>query len=254
MNISPERTRQLNGTCVKLLLLLCVVGLCLAASPCVAAAAADGDETGASSLPRTQWGVARVQGLATFTLGDNHVAAWNDCGDSWFDYINFESVIDVNTTGGVYASFEYVFKRRYGIELGFTYWYEMVDLRFETEDYVVEGAPNFILPTLGANYHFLVDDRKDLYGGGFFSLGVIATGFATDIEVSKDFALGVTLGMDYYLNDTWSLGASAKYIDFGEIDFSLLPGGISGIICDNGLFGLGHLNVVSLTFGLGYRF
>lgn len=243
MKFSPERTRQLNGKCVKLLLLLCVAGTCLATLWCEA-----------SSQPRTHWGVARLQGLATFILGDNHVAAWNDCGDSWFDYINFESAIDVNTTGGVYASFEYVLKRRYGLELGFTYWYEIVDLRFETEDVVIEGSPNFILPTLGMNYHLLTDEKMDLYGGGFFSLGVIATGFATDIEVSKDFALGATLGMDYYLNDSWSLGASAKYIDFGEIDFSLLPGGISGIICDNGLFGLGHLNVISLTFGLGYRF
>jgi hypothetical protein len=210
---------------------------------------ANADTTGE---PRSRWAVARLHGLLTLPLGDNHVEAWNDC-EGWFDYLDFGSTIDVNTTGGVVASFEYVVKRRFGFELGLNYWYQIMNLRFEAEDLEVEGCPNFILPTIGMNYHLLTDEKKDLYGGALCSLGVIATGVAADLEVSKDFALGVVLGMDYYVKEKWSIGASAKYIDFGQLDFSLLPPGVS-LICDNGLFGLGHMNVLSLTCGVGYRF
>ena len=203
---------------------------------------------------RSHWGKLRLQGVIILPLGDNHVEAWNDCDSGWFDLLDFNSEINVDATGGFLASFEYVVKRRYGLEASLVYWYEFVALKFETEDFTVEGSPNFIMPTIGANYHFLVDERKDVYAGGLCCLGVIATGLGTDIEVSKDIALGLNLGMDYYVKESWSVGGSIKYIDFGEIDFSLLPSGLEGIVCDNGLFGLGHLNNVSMTVGVGYRF
>lgn len=203
---------------------------------------------------RTHWGKLRLQGVIILPLGENHVEAWNDCDSGWFDLLDFNSEINVNATGGFLASFEYVVKRRYGLEASLVYWYEFVDLKFETEDVTVEGSPNFIMPTIGANYHFWIDAKKDIYAGGLCCLGVIATGLGTDIEVSKDIALGLNLGMDYYLEESWSVGASMKYIDFGEIDFSLLPSGLDGIICNNGLFGLGHLNNISVTVGAGYRF
>ncbi len=207
-----------------------------------------------SGSERTHWGKLRLQGVFILPLGENNVEAWNECDTGWFDLLNFQSAIDVNTTGGFLASFEYVVKRRYGIEASLVYWYEFVGLRFETEDVTVEGSPNFIMPTIGANYHFLTDEKKDVYAGALCCLGVIATGLGSDIEVSKDLALGLNLGMDYYVEESWSVGASLKYIDFGEIDFSLLPPGLEGIICNNGLFGLGHLNNLSMTFGMGYKF
>ncbi len=145
-------------------------------------------------------------------------------------------------------------KRRYGIELAFNWWKQFVDISFETDGLTVEGAPNFILPTLGFNYHFLTDSRADLYLGAMATLGIVATGTGTDIDVSKDFALGLNLGFDYYLSEKWFIGGCAKYIDFGELEFSLLPPGVDGIICDNGLFGIGDLNTLSLTCGAGYRF
>jgi opacity protein-like surface antigen len=192
--------------------------------------------------------------MFTLPLGENNIEIWNDCGIEWLDFLNFSSAININTTGGILASFEYVVKRRYGFEASFIYWYEIVDLYFEATDITIEGSPNFILPTIGMNYHFLTDDKKDLYAGGLISLGVIATGVMFDIEVSKDVALGLNLGMDYYLEKSWSLGATIKYIDFGELDFSLLPSGLEGIICNNGLFGIGHMNTISVTLGAGYRF
>jgi hypothetical protein len=33
-----------------------------------------------------------------------------------------------------------------------------------------------------------------------------------------------------------------------------LPAGLEGIICNNGLFGAGSMNFISVTFGAGYRF
>ena len=203
---------------------------------------------------RTHWGILRVQGLMTLPVGNDHAEIYNDCGDGLFDFLNFSASINVNTSGGVLGSFEYVLKRRYGIELAFNWWRQFVDLSFEAEDLTIEGVPNFILPTLGFNYHFLTDSNADLYLGAMSTLGVIATGTGTNIDVSKDFALGLNLGFDYYLSERWFIGGTARYIDFGEMEFSLLPPGIDGIICDNGLFGLGSLSTLSLTCGAGYRF
>jgi outer membrane protein W len=213
-----------------------------------------GAAAGAEAAPRTSYAVARVQGMMTFPLGENHVEAWNDCGEGWLDYLSFNAAIDVNSSWGILGSFEYVVSGRYGIELSLLYWGRFVDLEFAATGLTVEGSPNFILPTLGVNYHFLVDEKKDVYGGALLTLGVIASGFYTDIEVSKDVALGLNLGMDYYVAKSWSLGAAVKYVDFGELEFSVLPPGMSGLVCDNGLFGLGHLNVISLTLGVGFRF
>jgi len=203
---------------------------------------------------RTRWGIMRVQGIVITPLGDNRIEGWNDCGSESLDFLSFSSLISTKTTGGVCAGFEYVFARKYGLELCLAYWSEVVGLHFEASDITVDGSPNFIMPTLGANYHFLTDRTKDAYAGALCCLGVIATGFYTDIEISKDVALGLNLGMDYYVKKSWSLGGSLKYIDFGELDFSVLPPGVSGFVCDNGLFGIGHLNFISLTVGIGYRF
>jgi outer membrane protein W len=201
-----------------------------------------------------RWAVARLQGLVTIPLGENNVAAWNDCGSGLFHYIDFQSSIDTHTSGGLLASFEYVFKQRYGVEIGLTYWQQIMTLYAEAAGYTVEGFPNFIMPTFAVNYHFLTDGKKDFYGGALCALGVVATGSGAEIDVSKDVALGVTIGMDYFVKGSWSVGGAVKYIDFGEINFSLFPEGMQGILCDNGLFGLGHLNVVSMSAGVGYRF
>jgi len=209
---------------------------------------------GAAPEQRTHWATLRVHGTAAIQLGENHVEGWNDCGSGWLDYLSFSSTIDTRTVGGVLGGFEYVFARRYGVEVDFLYWSEVVGIHFEAGDLTVDGSPTFIMPTLGANYHFLVDDKKDVYAGGMLGLGVIATGFYTDIDVSKDFALGLNLGMDWFLSERWCLGGTVKYVDFGELAFSVLPPGMSGLVCDNGLFGIGHMNYVSLNLGLGLRF
>jgi len=208
-----------------------------------------------SKTDRTHWGILRVQGLASLATGDNHVEAWNDCGGAIISFLDFRATIDVNNTFGVLGSFEYVLARRYGIELTFMYWWELVELKFEVTGIDVAGAPNFILPTLGGNYHFLTGGKTDVYAGIIVGLGLSATGKpAADIEVSKDVALGLNLGLDYYINDTWSFGGTVKYLDFGNVDFSVLPPGVDGFICNNGLFGIGNLSLATITFGAGYKF
>ena len=124
---------------------------------------------------RSHWGIARVQGMMTLPVGNDHAEIYNDCGDSWFDFLNFGASINVNTSGGVLGSFEYVLARRFGIELGLYYWRQIVDIKFEAEGITIEGAPNFIMPTLGFNYHFMTDSKADLYLGAFATLGVMAT-------------------------------------------------------------------------------
>jgi opacity protein-like surface antigen len=94
-----------------------------------------------------------------------------------------------------------------------------------------------------------------MYAGGFVALGIIATGFpAENVEIAQDVALGINAGADYYFNKSWSLGASVRYADFGQVDFSVFPPGFQGLICNNGAVGLGHLNIVSMSLGVGYRF
>ncbi len=232
---------------MKRLLVLTLAGLIFTALPREARAEAGYE------VP-SRWAVARFQGLVTFPLGENNVAAWNDCGSGWLESIGFESSIDTHNSAGLLGSFEYVLKRRFGLEVGFNYWHEILTLWAEAAGYTVEGCPNFIMPTIGANYHFVTDAKKDIYGGGLCALGVIATGSGSDMDVSKDVALGLSLGMDYYVKGSWSVGGAAKYVDFGEIDFSLFPEEVRGFLCDNGLTGLGRLNVISLSFGIGYRF
>jgi len=203
---------------------------------------------------RTHWGKLRVQGVFIMPLADNRVEGWNDCGSGWFDFLNFYSSIDANRAGGTVASFEYVLKRRYGIELSMAYWADIVSIYFNTDGTNIEGSPNFIMPIIGVNYHFPSYSRVDMYAGPLACLGVIATGLGTDIEVSKDVALGVKVGIDYYVKGAWSIGTILEYLDFGEMDFSLLPGELEGIVCNNGLFGIGSLNFISLRCGVGYRF
>ncbi|UCF06582.1 MAG: hypothetical protein JSV33_06020 [bacterium] len=203
---------------------------------------------------RTHWGKARVQGVLIVPLGDNHVEGWNICDPGWFDFLNFYSTIDAKTAGGAIASFEYVIKRRYGFEISLAYWNNIIDIYFEATGITIKGSPNFIMPILGLNYHILTDAHKDIYGGPICCLGVVATGLGTDIDVSKDIALGLKIGLDYYIKKSWSLGTSLHYIDFGEMDFSVLPPGIEGIVCNNGLFGIGSMNFMSVTIGVGYRF
>lgn len=213
--------------------------------------AAGAGEYGAGQ--RTSWTNLRLQGVGIAPLGQNRIEIWNECG-GWFDWLDFRTTVDVATTGGVTGSFEYVFKHRYGIEAALSWWYDVIEIDYRAGDFSISGSPNFILPTLGANYHFYSDGRKDFYAGGFFSLGVIVTGVGFDIDVSSDVALGLNFGMDYAIADTWTLGFTVKYIDFGTLNFSLLPPGMRGIVCDNGAFGVGNLNFISATAGIGYRF
>jgi opacity protein-like surface antigen len=204
---------------------------------------------------RSHWGTLRLQGMYTWPVGDNSVQAWNQCEDSFLDFLDFYSSINVNNSVGILASFEYVVARHYGFELSFLYWDRVVDLKFEAEDITIEGAPNFILPTLGFNYHFLPGRATDLYAGGAASLGVIATGWGIgDLEISKDVALGLNLGLDYYLDDSWSIGGGLRYMDFGRMDFSVFPPGFKGIVCNNGLFGIGDMAMLSMTVGGGFKF
>jgi hypothetical protein len=204
---------------------------------------------------RSHWGTLRVQGLASLAVGDNHVEAWNNCDGAIFSFLDFRATIDVNDTFGVLGSFEYVLARRFGIELSFLYWWELVELTFEVTGLEVAGAPNFILPVLGGNYHFLTRGNKDVYAGLIVGTGLSASGKpAADIELSMNVALGLNLGLDYYINDTWSFGGTLKYMDFGNVDFSVLPPGVHGFICNNGLFGIGNMSLVTVTFGAGYKF
>jgi len=214
---------------------------------------ASGSDSGAAS--RSHWGVLKLQGMYSWPLGDNYVEAWNACEDSFLDFLDFYSSINVNNSVGVLGGFEYVLARRYGLEASFMYWHKVVDLKFEASGITIDGAPNFILPVLGFNYHFFTERKTDLYAGPLVGLGVIATGWGYDeLDISKDVALGLNLALDYYIDESWSVGGTLKYLDFGSVDFSIFPAGVEGFVCNNGLFGIGDMRLLSLTIGVGYKF
>lgn len=203
---------------------------------------------------RNHWGILRVNGLFTFPLGTNSVKAWNDCGDFWV--LNFDSSLDIKNAPGLVASFEYVVAKKYGMELSLIYWHKIVDIGVSYADdwQTIEGSPNFIMPVLGFNYHIFTGEKLDFYAGPIIGLGIYATGIMTDIDVSGDTAFGINVGTDYYFRERWFIGGSARYVDFGDIGFSLFPPGYPGIVCNNGLVGIGDMNLMTFTAGVGFRF
>jgi outer membrane protein W len=204
---------------------------------------------------RSHWGTLKAHILYSWPLGDDRVEAFNSCDNTFLDFLDFQSSIDVNGSVGGLVGFEYVFAHRYGVEATLMFWHEVVTLGFEASGVSIEGAPSFIMPFLGGNYHFFKGGKTDLYAGPLVGLGVIATGWGPEsLEISKDFALGLNLALDYYVAGSWNLGTSLRYLDFGEVDFSIFPPGFSGIICNNGLFGIGNMEILSATIGAGYRF
>ena len=204
---------------------------------------------------QSHWGALKVHILYTWPTGDNYVEAWNDCDDALLNFLDFSSSINVNNTLGGFVGFEYVLAHRYGIEGTLLFWRNVVDLTFEAAGYEVAGTPSFIMPILGFNYHFFKGKKTDLYAGPLAGLGILATGWGyEDLTIGTDVALGLNLAFDYYVGDSWNFGTSLKYLDFGELDFSIFPPGFEGIICNNGLFGIGDMSILSLTIGVGYKF
>ena len=208
-----------------------------------------------ATAEQSHWGTLKVHILYTWPMGDNYVEAFNTCDEAFLSFLDFNSSINVNETIGGFVGFEYVLAHRYGIEGTLLFWRKVVDLKFEVEGYEVAGTPSFIMPILGFNYHFFKGKQTDLYAGPLLGLGILATGWGyEDLTIGKDVALGLNLALDYYVDDSWSFGTSLKYLDFGELDFSIFPPGFEGIICNNGLFGIGDMSILSLTIGVGYKF
>jgi len=201
------------------------------------------------------WGTLRIQGIGAVPFGDNKAEIWNSCDGILFGALDFTAAVDLQTAGGAVGSFEYVIKQHYGLQLSFLYAANIVEISFHSEDLDIVGRPNFIMPLLGFNYHFRARRDFELYVGPVLGLGVLATGTPLDkVEISKGVALGLQVGADWFLNPHWSLGAFVDYLDFGEVDFSVLPPGIDGFICDNGVVGLGAMNFLCFGLGVGYEF
>jgi opacity protein-like surface antigen len=232
---------------------LLVLLIALAAVASAPGARAQTDTT--ATAARSHWGTLKVHILYTWPMGDSHVEAFNDCDGTILDFLDFSSSINVNETLGGFVGFEYVLAHRYGIEGTLLFWRNVVDLEFEASGFTISGTPSFIMPILGFNYHFFKGKKTDLYAGPMFGLGILATGWGyEDLKVGKDVALGLNLALDYYVDESWSFGTSLKYLDFGELDFSIFPPGFEGIICNNGLFGIGDMSILSVTLGVGYKF
>jgi outer membrane protein len=117
-------------------------------------------------------------------------------------------------------------------------------------------------PTLSALYYFDTGTAFKPYIGAGINYTIIfdekftstpkAAGFS-DLELDNSFGLSVQVGMDYELDENWSLNISARYIDIAtDAKFDLsdpLDAGLSGQ-------GSAAVDIVPMVYSimLGYKF
>lgn len=119
-------------------------------------------------------------------------------------------------------------------------------------------------PTLSLNYYFTgADSALQFYGG----LGVNytftfdeefnATGASLGLDnlsVSNSYGLSYQLGVDYALDDNWSLNASARYIDI-ELEASMTADGSAAPTVPAGTYTSDvEVNPYVYTLSVGYSF
>ncbi len=112
------------------------------------------------------------------------------------------------------------------------------------------GSTWLLPPTLTAQYHFLSGSKFDPYVGAgvnyttTFSVGKPSTGPVTAIRYSDSFGPALQAGVDYRLDDRWSLNLDLKKV-WIKTDVSINNGAIAATA---------HLDPWIIGTGVGYRF
>ncbi|MDA0653128.1 MAG: outer membrane beta-barrel protein [Proteobacteria bacterium] len=111
------------------------------------------------------------------------------------------------------------------------------------------GTVSLIPPVLTLQYHFLPAGTISPYIGAGISYVIVAghnTGrSATSVSYSNEFGYAFQAGVDYRLNDVWSLNFDVKKI-FVDTDIRVNGGAINANNTD--------LDPWVVGFGLGYKF
>jgi outer membrane protein len=143
-------------------------------------------------------------------------------------------------------------------ELDFTYFFtkniaaELIlattehDVKLKSPD-VDLGSVWLLPPTLTLQYHFLPDGKFSPYIGAGINYTIFYdedSGAVNSIDYDDSFGFALQVGVDYKIDDRWSLNADVKKL-YLETDVSVNGGAIkSEVDLDPWIFGL----------GVGYRF
>jgi len=143
-------------------------------------------------------------------------------------------------------------------ELDFTYFFtkniaaELIlattqhDVKLKSPD-VDLGSVWLLPPTLTLQYHFLPDGKISPYIGAGINYTIFYdedSGAVNSIDYDDSFGFALQVGVDYKIDDRWSLNADVKKL-YLETDVSVNGGAIkSEVDLDPWIFGL----------GVGYRF
>jgi outer membrane protein len=148
-------------------------------------------------------------------------------------------------------------------ELDFTYFITKniaAELILATTEHTVEikgstsgdldlGTVRLIPPVLTLQYHFFADGNFSPYIGAGVSYVIVHsqnTGRSvTDVEYSNEFGYAFQIGLDYRINDTWSLNADVKKV-FVDTDIHVNEESIRADDTD--------LDPWVIGFGFGYKF
>lgn len=112
------------------------------------------------------------------------------------------------------------------------------------------GSTWLLPPTLTAQYHFLPNEKLSPYLGvgvnytTMFDVKKPSTGPVTSIDYGDSFGPALQAGVDYALDDRWSLNLDVKKV-WIKSDVSINNGAIRAAV---------HLDPWIIGTGIGYRF
>ena len=145
--------------------------------------------------------------------------------------------------------FTYFLTKNIALELILATTVHTVEVKGSTSGDLDLGTVRFIPPVLTLQYHFLPDERFSPYVGAGINYLIVAdhkTGrSANDVSYSNEFGYAFQVGVDYRINDRWSVNADIKKV-FVETDIHVN----NGTIRANGT----ELDPWVIGLGIGYKF
>ncbi len=145
--------------------------------------------------------------------------------------------------------FTYFITKNIALELILATTQHTVEVKSSTSGDLDLGTVRFIPPVLTLQYHFMPDQKISPYVGAGLNYLIVAdhkTGRSVnDVSYSNEFGYAFQIGVDYRIDDVWSLNADLKKV-FVSTDIHVNNGTIraNDTDLDPWIFGI----------GVGYKF
>ena len=140
--------------------------------------------------------------------------------------------------------FTYFFTKNIAVELILATTEHSVEVKGSTSGDLDLGTVRFIPPVLSLQYHFMPDQQISPYVGIGINYLIVADHKAgrgvTDVSYSNEFGYAFQIGVDYRIDDVWSLNADLKKV-FVSTDIHVNNGTIraNDTDLDPWIFGIG---------------